>query len=627
MSYQEKNFLGDLGSSSYLNYGQEVLDVLNISQLLSSNSLNSNKLESYLTQTITQCQKHYIGQPELATESDSKVVFLCLIFEQILSHGLRNKISFSSNSTNIQKLLEYIREFNISSKSKLEFWNCISFILPNHERERFLSLKLICTDTGRGRSWLRSTLNERSLERHLKCLLGEPEVLEQFYESKAWVRDKEKHRVLLKAAADISPIVFALGIDSPDLNTSSPEQTHLLVRHCTEPEIIPSNETDITILSPTHSNSSRGTPPNNGSTSPSKFRRSKKPSQNIISFDDTGENKGAVTKIEPQAIESNKLAGKRDVFETGQLKNSGFNRTNLAELTENGPLSELRKNVENISITPTSSSSVQNTSTFSKDNSASFTNMSSNVPTSHNTHAHSDNQSSNTNSGTHNCDSQHNSQSNGALKGLQDSTNLSFSNYQSAPLNSQSNSHVAPSNHSLPHSNLDSNTYLTPSNTPSNTYLTSSNTSFPVSNSSNTYVTSSNNPSNTCFVPSNSSNTYVTPSNNPSNTFITSSNTYLTPSNNPSNTYLAPSNLEFSNPSSRSSQDSLLEADGSEADLMSVSQYSEARSDLSLDHRSVTGDSTVSTIDDGGSSVYSNAHSTQGHGRCGGEFSSLRIMG
>uniref|UniRef100_A0A8D8SSH3 Uncharacterized protein n=1 Tax=Cacopsylla melanoneura TaxID=428564 RepID=A0A8D8SSH3_9HEMI len=48
MSYQEKNFLGDLGSSSYLNYGQEVLDVLNISQLLTSNSLNSNKLESYL---------------------------------------------------------------------------------------------------------------------------------------------------------------------------------------------------------------------------------------------------------------------------------------------------------------------------------------------------------------------------------------------------------------------------------------------------------------------------------------------------------------------------------------------------------------------------------------------------
>uniref|UniRef100_A0A8D8W9F8 Sorting nexin-29 n=1 Tax=Cacopsylla melanoneura TaxID=428564 RepID=A0A8D8W9F8_9HEMI len=619
MSYQEKNFLGDLGSSSYLNYGQEVLDVLNISQLLSSNSLNSNKLESYLTQTIAQCQKHYIGQPELATESDSKVLFLCLILEQILSHGLRNKISFSSNSKNIQKLLEYIREFNISSKSKLEFWNCVSFILPNQERERFLSLKLICTDTGRGRAWLRSTLNERSLERYLKCLLDEPEVLEQFYESKAWIRDKDKYRVLLKAAADISPIVFALGIDSPDLNTSSPEQTHLLLRHCTEPEIIPSNST--TILSPTQSNSPRGTPPNNGSVSPSKFRRSKKPSQSIISFDDTGENKGAVTKIVPQAIESAlKMAGKRDVFETDQLNyDADLERKNLADLAENGPLSELRKNVET-----TSSSSVQNSFPFSKENSASL--ATSSVSKSHNTHANSVTQSatSHVNSSAQNCDSQfNNSQSNSGLRSLRDSTDLSSSNYQSAPSISQINSHVAPSNNSQPHSHLNlvaSNTYLTPSNNPTNTYFTPS-------NSTNTYLTSSN-PSNTYLTPSNnSSNTYLAPSNlefsNPSS--LRSSQ--LTPSNNSSSAYLAPSNLEFSNPSSRSSQDSLLEADGlcSEVDLMSVSQYSEARSDLSMDHRSVTGGSTVSTMDDGGSSVYSNAHSTQGRG--GGEFSSLRIMG
>ncbi|KAI5692348.1 hypothetical protein M8J76_007498 [Diaphorina citri] len=293
MSYQE-NFLG---SSSYF-YGQEVFDILHITQLMSSSSININKLESNLLDVINQLRSHYIGKPELATDSDSKVVYLCFLFEQILSHGLRNKISFNSNSTNIQKLSEYMREFNITNKGKLEFWNCISFVLPTHERERFLSLKSICTDIGRGRAWLRSALNERSLERYLKCLLSESEVLQQFYESKAWVRDKDKHRVLLKAAADISPVVFALNTDCPELNDSSPEATHLLLKHCTEPVIL---------ASPDHqsnhgSHSPYGVSPGS---SPSKLRRAKRPTQSIISFDDDNRGMSIAKPVE-------KLPARRD---------------------------------------------------------------------------------------------------------------------------------------------------------------------------------------------------------------------------------------------------------------------------------------------------------------------------
>lgn len=80
-------------------------DVLQISQLMSSNFMSVAKLESNLTQIISQCQSHYSGKPKLATDADSKVVFLCFLFEQILSHGLRSKVNFSTNSRNIQWVL------------------------------------------------------------------------------------------------------------------------------------------------------------------------------------------------------------------------------------------------------------------------------------------------------------------------------------------------------------------------------------------------------------------------------------------------------------------------------------------------------------------------------------------
>lgn len=45
------------------------------------------------------------------------------------------------------------------------FWPFVKKHLTKHEQERYAVLKHIWTDIGRGRAWLRSALNERSLER------------------------------------------------------------------------------------------------------------------------------------------------------------------------------------------------------------------------------------------------------------------------------------------------------------------------------------------------------------------------------------------------------------------------------------------------------------------------------
>lgn len=45
------------------------------------------------------------------------------------------------------------------------FWAFIKRNLTKHEQERYEVLKHIWTDIGCGRAWIRSALNERSLER------------------------------------------------------------------------------------------------------------------------------------------------------------------------------------------------------------------------------------------------------------------------------------------------------------------------------------------------------------------------------------------------------------------------------------------------------------------------------
>ena len=50
------------------------------------------------------------------------------------------------------------------------FWHVVRETLGKHEAERYMVLKHITNDTGRGRAWLRSCLNEKSLERQLNGL-------------------------------------------------------------------------------------------------------------------------------------------------------------------------------------------------------------------------------------------------------------------------------------------------------------------------------------------------------------------------------------------------------------------------------------------------------------------------
>lgn len=90
---------------------------------------------------------------------------------------------------------------DVKFNEKLTFWHCVSNILSQHERDRYNSLSKVRTNVGKGRAWLRSALNERSLERYLSSLICNEELLAQYYDVSAFLRDQEKSYILPTAAA------------------------------------------------------------------------------------------------------------------------------------------------------------------------------------------------------------------------------------------------------------------------------------------------------------------------------------------------------------------------------------------------------------------------------------------
>ena len=97
-------------------------------------------------------------------------------------------------------------------------WHYVREQLTRHEYERYLVLKQVWTDVGRGRAWLRSSLNEHSLERYLHCMLGSTEHLSVFYEDWAFLMDQERSSMLPTMAAGLFPFSLLFTEVCPSLS-------------------------------------------------------------------------------------------------------------------------------------------------------------------------------------------------------------------------------------------------------------------------------------------------------------------------------------------------------------------------------------------------------------------------
>ncbi|CAH1999940.1 unnamed protein product [Acanthoscelides obtectus] len=189
----------------------------------SPNETSSNEgadLLKQLLECVKECQKRYGGKTELATEFDSCVAGLCLSLEAIFLHGLKPKPLNAENASSALKQVSGIvaQSLHIANESP-SFWPFVNKHLTKHEQERFEALKQIWTDSGRGKAWIRSALNEKSLERYFHTVLSNQEILKEHYETWAILRDDEKNSMLPNMAAGLASILFAISIDKPELNS------------------------------------------------------------------------------------------------------------------------------------------------------------------------------------------------------------------------------------------------------------------------------------------------------------------------------------------------------------------------------------------------------------------------
>ncbi|KAK3736713.1 hypothetical protein RRG08_059244 [Elysia crispata] len=193
---------------------------------MNSEELHQNERQAILSRlldAVKQCQVRFGGRSELATDSDSRVSCLCAAWESALHHGLRksNKaFTAFKNMTEKAGLGKVTDLFSDIKKLESEsvFWNYVKEHLTKHEYQRFAKLKLVNTDCGRGRAWLRASLNEHSLERYMHMLIERDELLAQHYEDWAFFRDAERNSMLPNMAAGLGSILFAITVDRPELN-------------------------------------------------------------------------------------------------------------------------------------------------------------------------------------------------------------------------------------------------------------------------------------------------------------------------------------------------------------------------------------------------------------------------
>ncbi|CAG2107212.1 unnamed protein product, partial [Medioppia subpectinata] len=197
---------------------------------MATNSVNEKHLiANRLLESVKQCQIRFGGRSELATDMDQRVVKLCQSLEEAFSHGLRknrNLIHYKRRTAKNGLPRSSSSNQGFTDETTVCFWHFVSLHLTRHEFDRYLLLRNIRTDTGRGKAWLRSALNEHSLERYVLSLLSDSLCLRNdFYEENAFMRDEEINSVLPTISRGLNSILFAINIDNSEFDVFAESKT------------------------------------------------------------------------------------------------------------------------------------------------------------------------------------------------------------------------------------------------------------------------------------------------------------------------------------------------------------------------------------------------------------------
>ncbi|KAH8413087.1 hypothetical protein KR009_007865 [Drosophila setifemur] len=176
-----------------------------------------------LQESAQQISLNYSGK-ELATERDESVRALCDSLEELLGYGLRQStsgINFSAASfiQNVQEMVSgNVGGSGSSNNNEATFWDFCQTHLTPHERQRYVELKQIWTNVGRGRAFVRSALNEKRLHSQVLTWLSDEEQLHRFYTPWSLLLNEEAAKKLPEIIDSLKDVLFALNVDTMELN-------------------------------------------------------------------------------------------------------------------------------------------------------------------------------------------------------------------------------------------------------------------------------------------------------------------------------------------------------------------------------------------------------------------------
>lgn len=175
-----------------------------------------------LQRTAQLTSQNYCGKNEHATENDDVVQELCEALEETLAYGLRQTVNVSLTAASIfQNMHEIVTggtSISGGGSNEMTFWDFCQTQLTLHELQRYEGLKQIWTKHGRGRAFIRATLNEKRLQSHFLTWLSDEAQIQRFYTPWSLLLNEEAARKLPGILDSLKDVLFALNIENPELN-------------------------------------------------------------------------------------------------------------------------------------------------------------------------------------------------------------------------------------------------------------------------------------------------------------------------------------------------------------------------------------------------------------------------
>ncbi|XP_045162784.2 uncharacterized protein LOC123527417 isoform X3 [Mercenaria mercenaria] len=164
-----------------------------------------------LSTALKMVQKENVGTEDQTVYSTDTANNVCSCIEAIFLHGLKSKA--------VTKIASYVGlGQEATSQPSLNFWNFVSRFTHGEVIAQLKHLGQITTEIGLCRAWVRVALNDGIMESYIDAMVSDTKNLKYFYESTAFLRDREQPGILKSYLQGLMNFEFKLSYNASVLN-------------------------------------------------------------------------------------------------------------------------------------------------------------------------------------------------------------------------------------------------------------------------------------------------------------------------------------------------------------------------------------------------------------------------